>query len=232
MIIALRRLRTLGALFTLPGLAIAASAQLPQTALSKQLNRIDLGVSAAGIITKSTSGPNTLNGANVQDIPSNTVGALVTVRYIKSPLVGFEFNVDYARFTQNYNENVANPPSPTSPTSTVPLNLGIQQNMSEYTFGYVVHTPHIFGLGTFASGGAGTTAFRPSKGGGNGFQTQARLTYYYNVGVEQQIFSPNFGLRASFRQAIYKAPDFETNYLNNGKRTFTSEPTVGFYLHF
>ncbi len=207
-------------------MAAVAAAQVPETPLTKQLNRIDLGVSAIGVITGSTSGPDALRGNNVQDSPSNTVGALVNLRYVKSPLMGFEFNYTYARFTQNYSGSVPNP------GSSSPLNLGVQANMSEYTFGYVVHTPHIFGLGTFASGGAGTTAFRPSKNGGEGFQTQARLTYYYNVGVEQQIFIPNFGFRASFRQAFYKAPDFETNYLDNGKHTITTEPSIGFYLHF
>ena len=227
MIIALRRPSIWAALLTLAGMtAVAAAQATPETPLSRQLARVDLGISAIGVITKSTSGPDSLRGNNVQDVPSNTVGALVTLRYVKSPLIGFEFNYDYARFTQNYNEQVPNP------GSTAPLNLGIQANMSEYTLGYVVHTPHIFGLGTFASAGAGSTAFRPSKGGGNGFQTQARMTYYYNVGVEQQIFSPNFGFRASFRQAFYKAPDFETNYLNNGARTFTTEPSIGFFLRF
>jgi hypothetical protein len=226
MMIALRRLRTWGAFLTFAGMTGVAAAQVSETPLTKQLNRIDLGVSAIGVITGSTSGPDALRGNNVHDSPSNTVGALVNLRYIKSPLVGVEFNYTYSRFTHNYSGNVPNP------GASSPLNLGIQANMSEYTLGYVVHTPHIFGLGTFASGGAGTTAFRPSKNGGEGFQTQARLTYYYNVGVEQQIFIPSFGFRASFRQAFYKAPDFETNYLNNGKRTITTEPSIGFYLHF
>ena len=62
--------------------------------------------------------------------------------------------------------------------------------------------------------------------------TQARATYYYNVGLENEFLSPHFGLRASFRQAFYLAPDFETNYLRNYQHTFTTEPTVGFYLKF
>ena len=43
-------------------------------------------------------------------------------------------------------------------------NGGVQQNASEYTLGYVVHTrKQYFGLTPFASGGAGTTVFRPDS---------------------------------------------------------------------
>jgi len=226
MIIALRRLFACGAILASFTTIAAAQATAPLSGLDKQLDRMDLGIGAIGVITKSTSGPDALSGNVVTDTPTNTVGALINLRYIKSPLIGLEFNYTYARFVQQYTGISDNP------GSTTPLNLGLQANMSEYTFGWVFHTPKVFGIQTFASAGAGTTAFKPSKNGGEGFQEQARATYYYNVGVEQQILTPRLGFRASFRQAFYNAPDFETNYLTNHKRTITTEPAIGVYIHF
>ena len=215
----LRHLFTASAVLALTALTTSASAQAtPLSGLDKQLSRIEFGINAMGVITKSTTGPNALDGSVTTDTPSNTVGALINLRYIKNPLVGVEFNYTYARFAQDY--------------TTTPLNFNIQANASEYSGGWVFHTPHVFGIGTFASAGVGTTAFKPSKNGGSGFDEQARFTYYYNVGVEQAIISPKIGIRASFRQAFYKAPDFETNYLDTGKRTISSEPTVGIYFKF
>ena len=231
MIIALRRLCTWAAILSLASLAAVATAQTtPITPLDKQLSRIDLGVAAIGVITKDTTGPQvTTPSTPITDNPSGTVGALVTLRYIKSPLVGLEFNYSYARFAQDYTYDQQTPGTPLPGTSTL---LEIQANATEYTFGWVFHTPKVFGIGTFASAGAGTTAFRPSKNGGDNVTEQARATYYYNVGVEQSILSPKFGFRASFRQAFYLAPDFQQTYLRNGQRTITTEPSVGFYLHF
>ncbi len=222
--IAFRRLCPWAVVLTLASLAGVASAQAPLSELDKQLSRIDLGVSGMGYFTRASSGKDDLLGNVVTDTPGNTLGALVSVRYIVKPLVGFEFNYNYARNVQTY--------TGTTIASGALNPLGVQVNASEYSLGYVVHTPRLFGIGTFVSGGAGSTAFRPSKGGGQGFQPQARATYYYNAGIEDSFLSPHFGLRASFRQAFYLAPDFETNYLRNHQRTFTTEPTVGFFLRF
>ena len=224
MMILLRHTRTCGALLMLSCFsAAAAQVTAPVTALDKQLDHVDLGISAVGVLTKSTSGPDDRTGATVADNPSSTVGVLVSLRYIKSPLVGLELNYDYARFTQQYVGTNLFEGSST---------FGIQSNMSEYTLGWVFHTPRVLGFGTFVSAGAGTTAFRPSKNGGNSATEQARMTLYYSAGFEQAVLSPHLGLRAAFRQTFYKQPDFQDNYLRNGQRTITSEPTVGFYLHF
>ena len=139
-----------------------------------------------GEFTNSVTGTNYL-GVKLTQQPSNTLGALVTVRYIKSPLVGFEFNYGYARYTQNYSNYI---------------NGGAQTNANEYTVGYVAHTPKILGIGTFVSGGAGSMSFKGTPGGGQGLPTQARAAYYYAAGFEDSILSPHFGIRAQFRQVF------------------------------
>jgi hypothetical protein len=184
------------------------------TFLDRQLSRIDVAGSGYASITKSVAGTNYL-GEAVSDDAATTLGALVQVRYTKNPLVGFEFNYTYARFTQNF--------------SIAPF--GVQSNSSEYTLGYVVHLPDLLGVKPFASVGAGTTAFKPTPLGGQGLPEIGRLTGYYDIGVDDQ-FLPHIGFRAQFRQAFYKAPDFNANYLTIDQRTFTSEPSAGVYFKF
>jgi hypothetical protein len=227
MIIAPRSRSFWAAILSFASFTAVAAAQAPLTGLDKQLDRINLVISGSGILNRNTSGPNALNQTITTDAPGNTVGALIDIQYIKSPLVGLEVNVNYSRYVQNFTYYLLNPGA-----NATPYVLGVQNDAIEYTIGWVFHTPKVFGIGTFASAGAGATDFVPTKGGGDGYLPQARATYYYNVGLEQQVFNPHFGLRASFRQAFFLAPDFETNYFRDLKHTYTTEPTVGFYLHF
>ena len=201
--------------------AVAIAQDAPPTALDKQLSRIDLGVQGVGMFNKTvqgpiipTSAPNA--GRSVGDAPSNTLGALVTLRYVVKPYFGLEGNYGYARYTQNYS-NIG----------------GVQSQANEYTLGYLLTPAHtIFDFQPFISAGAGSIGFRPTPRGGQGLKIQARAVYYYSVGLQKEYFSEHFGLRAGFRQLFFLAPDFGQNYLTIKQRTFTTEPSVGFYLKF
>jgi hypothetical protein len=193
-----------------------AQATAPPTALDRQLDRIDLGVTAIGAITGTVSGTNYLNEHIVED-PSSTVGILATIRYTKSPWMGFEGNFSQARYTENFSTHVVG---------------GVQTRANEYSLGYVAHFKDFFGFKPYAAAGGGTTAFHPTRGGGQGLPYQYRATFYYNVGAEHSLFSEHFGLRVHMRQAFFKAPDFLTNYLTINQRTSTLEPGIGFYLKF
>jgi hypothetical protein len=210
-------------LLTAAGSTVKAQTSQPPTALDRQLSRIDLGVVALGIFNKDSNGTAIINGkpTAVNLSPGNTAGALVNLRYTASPYVGFEFNYGYSRYTDTF-----------TPFGTQPQG-GVQQNASEYTFGYVVHPrKQLFGFQPFISGGAGTTVFRPTPGGGLALPEQARATYYVSVGAETTVLSPHFGVRAQYRQVFFKAPDFETNYLTIQQHTTTFEPGFGFFLRF
>jgi len=180
------------------------------------LERIDLSVSGIGVFNRPSTGTVTVNAqpTPLTITPGNTLGALITLRYIVKPWVGFEGNFSYARYTEKF--------------STIG---GVQQNAREYTLGYVAHTPPVLGIRPFVSIGAGSTAFRPTPGGGLGLLEQARATYYYSVGAEKDV-SPHFGLRAQFRESFFLAPDYGQNYLTILKHTTTFEPGVGFFLRF
>jgi hypothetical protein len=202
-----------------------AKAQISQNpALNRQLSRIDLGVIASGVFNKSSSGFATVNGLPNTPVtlnPGNTGGAVVTLRYVVSPFIGFEGNYGYARYTDTFTPFGAQPSG------------GVQQNATEYSFGYVAHTrKQYFGVSPFASAGLGTTVFRPTPGGGLALPEQARASYYFSVGAETTVLSPHFGIRAQYRQVFFKAPDFLTNYLTIQQRTTTYEPGFGFFLRF
>ena len=204
-------------------LATLASGVMAQsTKLQRQLSYIDLGLQGVGEFTRSVSGPVDAPGPSdfgtvITAGASTTVGGLVTIRYSPRPYAGLEFNGGYARYTDSY---------------TVPP-YQIQTQSNEFTLGYLVIPPYtVFGLKPYASAGAGTVRFAPTKGGGQGAPSQARLGIYYNVGLQKDIVEGTFGVRAGFRQLFFKDPDYFENYLTINKRTSTSEPMIGFYLRF
>ena len=207
--------------------ALTASAQsdsVPITKLDRQLARVDIGISGAGEFNRTATGtiipaasPNA--GQPVSDQVSNTLGALVSVRYIARPYVGLEFNYTYARYTENF--------------SYPPPAFGVQTQANEFTLGYVITPAHqLFGFQPFVSAGLGSMEFKPTPRGGEGLTRQARAAYYYSAGLQQEYMSGHFGLRASFRQVIYLDPDFGQNYLTIKQHTITTEPTAGFYFRF
>ncbi len=210
--------------------AKAQTSQNPE--LDRQLSRIDLGIVAVGVFNTESNGtalvatnpgtsPSGTVPTHVNLSPGQTAGAVVTLRYIAKPFVGFEGNYGYARYTDTFTPFGAQ------------ANAGVQQNATEYTLGYVVHArKQYFGLTPFASAGLGTIAFRPTPGGGLALPKQARAAYYFSIGAETTVFSPHFGVRVLYRQVFFKAPDFETNYLTIQQHTSTYEPGFGFFLRF
>jgi hypothetical protein len=220
-----RPLRVWSLVFCLFATVAASSARAQATSqnpiLAKQLPRLDIGIGAIGSINKGTSGNNYL-GLDIDQDASNTVGALITIRYTVSPYIGGEFNYTYARATQHYTQN----------GQDVYLLGGVQANASEYTLGYVIHPPHLLLTAKpFAAVGLGSTQFKPTPGGGQGLPARARMTYYYALGLDKDI-TPHFSIRAQLRQTFYKAPDFGQNYLAIEAQTWTLEPGIGFVIHF
>jgi hypothetical protein len=213
------------------GRAIAQSSTTPLTGFEKQMNRIDLSVSVAGMFSTSVTGTNYV-GVTFTQKPSNTVGELATLRYIAKPLVGFEFNFGNSRYAQNFNTtHFTN--STTCPNSTCQYLVGgAQNNVHEETLGYVAHLHPLFGIEPFVGAGGGTMRFRPTTFGGQGLPQQYRAVYFYEGGAEDYFPNTHLGVRVGFRQLIYLAPDFGQNYLTITRRARTSEPTFGFFLRF
>ncbi len=206
-------------LFCLFSALSLSPARAQVTATGRQLQRLDLALSGVGVFTKNVQGTN-YQGVTVSQNPSSTLGALGTVRYTRSPLLGVEFNYGYARYTENF---LSTPSYITG---------GAQTTATEASFGYVAHGPQLLGFHTFGSAGIGAMIFKPTAGGGQGLPERARFAPYYAIGVEEPVFTNHIGLRAQFRQVFFTAPDFDQNYLTLNKRTFTTEPGIGIYVHF
>jgi hypothetical protein len=207
----------------------AAAQTSTHPGLQRQLDRIDLGLSAAGEFGSTVSGVEKRDASTTKSVltirPSQTIGELVTIRYTARPYFGLEFNFANHRFVQNY--TFTPPPSPTILTG------GAQANVREYTFGYVAHPGfHPLGVDPFLGAGAGTLKFQPTTYGGQGLPYQYRAVYYWQVGAEKNFPDSHFGMRAAFKQNIYLTPDFLQNYLTILKRVKTSEPTIGFFVRF
>jgi hypothetical protein len=201
---------------------LSAQTATPETPFTRQIHRLDLGITGVGLYNTTVHGPivpaqATDAGTVVTQFGSNTAGAVVSLRYVAKPYVGFEFNYGYARYTENYN--------------VAPYQ--IQSKVNEYTLGYVATPDHqFFGLQPYLGGGAGTTAFNPTPHGGQGAPEKARMTYYYSVGFQKSLGEGHFGLRAGFRQLFFLDPDFGQNYLTILKHASTYEPQAGFYLRY
>ena len=207
---------------------LAAQTETPETPFAKQLHKIDLGITGVGEYNSTVSGPLqipagttspivTTGNTTVTQFGSNTFGALITLRYIAKPYVGFELNYGYARYTENY--------------SVAPYQ--IQTKASEYTLGYIA-TPNqeFLGVKPYLGAGAGSLAFKPTPHGGQGAPEQARAVYYYTLGVQKDFASGHLGLRAGFREIFFLDPDFGQNYLTILKHANTYEPQAGFYLRY
>jgi opacity protein-like surface antigen len=215
--------------YSLGSAAAFAQTETPETPLVRQLHRLDLGVSGIGIFNTTVTGPvvplasNT--GQSIKQFGSNTLGALVSIGYTAKPYIGFEFNYGYARYTENYT-------GAGSVTCCATNDFQIQTQADEFTLGYVAHPPHpVFGLQPFLGAGAGSIEFKPTAHGGEGADKHARAVYYYSAGVQKDI-TPNFGLRAGFRELFFLDPDYGLNYLTILKHANTFEPSAGFYLRY
>ncbi|MDE1161521.1 MAG: hypothetical protein PW792_06185 [Acidobacteriaceae bacterium] len=228
-----RTARLLLAAGLVAGTAVTASAHAqdqsaPQSKLYERLSHLDFGLYGIGQFNSSVTGVVTPSGAStagttLTEKAGNTVGLLANFRYTKKPYVGIEFNYTYARYTETLTDQTGASVAPGQ----------IQTGVDEASFGYVITPPHqFFGLQPFVSVGAGSTRFRPTRGGGQSAPTQWRATYYYNLGVQKEFGDSHFGVRAAWRQAFFKAPDFLLNYLTINKHTTTYEPTAGFYVRF
>jgi len=206
-----------------------AQTETPETPFIRQIHKLDLGINGVGEFNSTVTGPvvplasNT--GKSITQYGSNTLGALVSIGYVAKPYVGFEFNVGYARYTENYTGAGAVVCCTTN-------DFQIQTGVEEFTLGYVAHPPHqIFGLQPYLGAGAGSIEFKPTAHGGEGADKHARMVYYYSAGVQKDI-TPHLGLRLGFRELFFLDPDYGLNYLTILKHANTYEPAAGFYLRY
>jgi hypothetical protein len=160
----------------------------------------------------------TINANGIRDHPTESMGALATVRQSFHPWLGYEVNYSYTRFTERF--------------STIPF--GVQNNVHEVSVAYLLQGPTIpiLGLQPFATIGTGALIFLPTSVGGQKYSKQTRVPVLYEVGVNHPIFTSHLGLRFQYRGLLYKAPDFNAPLLTTNARRQTSELSLGAYFKF
>lgn len=209
-------MRTIGISKTLLLMGLAA---LGCAALHAQT---DVAASLYGAFSGTTTG----NGT--QQSPSNSAGALVELRHISNPILGFEATYSFNRATQTYITDQYPPGAcPTSGCVPTQITVKVPANAHELTVDYIPSVK-LANFRPFGVLGAGVLLNVPSSGTIDS-TTQTKAVYVYGAGLDWG-FLPHIGLRAQFRGNLYQAPDLTTLYGSTKSFTHTSEPMLGLYF--
>lgn len=191
-------LRVLTASMSL-AMAAALSAQ------AQSLNNTDVSASFYGAFTGTSEGNGTIQS------PSNQAGAMIGVRHVSNPLVGYELTYSFNRANQSYNLT------------------SVKAQAHEFVADWVVSFP-ILSFRPFVLAGVGAIDFHPD-GGQAGTSGQLKPVYIYGGGLDWNII-PHFGLRGQFRGNLYHAPDLFAAASSTRAFANTSEPMIGAYFRF
>ncbi|HEY1255395.1 MAG TPA: outer membrane beta-barrel protein [Terracidiphilus sp.] len=213
--------------------ALASAAACAQT---------DIAGSVYGAFSGATSGNNTVQS------PSNAAGALLEVRHISHPWLGYEGTYSYNRANQNYSYSFV-PLSAACPSSGCSFPSGVvSANAHEVTGDYVASLK-LANLRPFALAGGGILLDVPSSGQETAVTspcnnlcnvigittttisttTSTKPVFVYGAGVDWGLL-PHIGLRLQYRGNLYKAPDLTTVFTSTGAFTHTAEPMIGIYF--
>jgi len=174
--------------------------------------------------------PGTSAGTVITDFPAPTSGTPVTghatraggfqarYSYQFNKWSGVDAGLTFARYTQKYS-GVLGPSS-------------VQSRLRHATADFVLHIPDPFArIHPFTVVGVGALRFSPSNNPNNaaGAGSQTRSALIYGGGADFDI-SKRVGIRAEYRGAKFKAPDFYLVELHNNAQTHISEPSIGIYF--
>jgi hypothetical protein len=195
-----------------------SAGQARQPAASE--SQFDLGANFFEVLNNASSGLGT------QQTPTNTVGGMLEARYIVKPYVGFEMTYSFYSANQTF---APNPGACALTCSNQVTSLSAKDN--EIGLDYVASKR--FGkLRPFAVGGLGffiTTP--PGKLTDYGTQTVVRPVYIYGGGADWSL-TRHLGIRAQFRDNLYRAPNLSVIYPATGQYTHSMEPMGGVFYAF
>jgi len=179
----------------------------------------DVALSVYGAFSGKTTG----NG--VEQSPSNAAGALVEVRHIRNPLIGFEGTYAYNRANQTYIPSPYACPVGDSPCP--PTAASISANAHEVTGDYLASVK-IANLRPFALAGVGLLFNQPASGQTDAMSSNKPVVVY-GAGLDWGLL-PHLGVRLQYRGNLYKAPDLTKVFTSSGAFVHTAEPVIGVYL--
>jgi opacity protein-like surface antigen len=199
------------------GQAQASPAPMAQ-ARAEDGPQFTIGGSFYEAMNKSTTG----NGT--QQTTTNASGGMLEVRFIDRPLMGFEFTYSYNPANQSIEPTTTN--CGYACANKIP---SLTVKASEVGLDYVV-SKRFGNLRPFAVGGIGFFISSPSNSLLE-VQTVVRPAYIFGGGVDWAVMR-HFGVRAQFRDNVYKAPDLSNFNPPTGQYTYTAEPMGGVYYNF
>ena len=161
---------------------------------------------------------------------SPSAGVLGTFHQQFTRWIGYNVNIGYTRFTENYSFGSAFVPSATSSTALTTNFIwgSVGTNVVETTVATVVQGPRNRRFSTFAQFGGGGLFFVPFTHV-DGYNQQIRPTMVFGVGMNYRL-TEHLSLRAEYRGLFYKSPDFapNLNYIPVSRLfTVTNQPAVG-----
>jgi hypothetical protein len=181
----------------------------------------DVALSLYGAFSAKTTG----NG--VEQSPANAAGALIEVRHISHPLIGFEGTYAYNRANQTYIPSPYTCPVGDSPCP--PTAAAISANAHEVTGDYLASVK-IANLRPFALAGVGLLFNQPASGQADTMSSN-KPVFVYGAGLDWGLI-PHLGIRLQYRGNLYKAPELTNVFTSSGAFVRTAEPVVGAYLRF
>ncbi len=200
--------------------SLGAFGQLTDTRTATTLEQIQIATST----TQRTQGT------------SPSAGVLGTLHQSFRPWLGYNVNLGYTRFSENYSYGTAVVPANNStivrPSSSFSQGT-IGTNMYELTIAYVVEGPRNRRFSTFGQFGGGGLFFLPTQSNSSASQ-QTRPAMVFGVGMNYKLTN-HLDVRAEYRGLFYKGPDFAyyvPNFPTTKLFTVTNTPAVSLVYRF
>lgn len=200
------------------------------------------------------NGSTTVSSTNVPGgalSPSNAAGALIEVRHIKNPLVGYEATYSYNRANQAENLTTITPPAcPVGRCININTVASIPANAHALTGDWVASVK-LANFRPFVLAGGGVLLHVPAAGlvpipyttcigtsptceqGTTNISTKTESTglFVYGAGLDWGLL-PHLGLRLQFRGNVYKLSSLLKEFSSTSAFTHTTEPMLGLYFRF
>jgi outer membrane immunogenic protein len=180
-----------------------------------QESRQDVSISASGNFAPTIHG-----NLGTFTTTNDSLGALISYRYLLTPRSGLEGNYGFTQNTPNYNNQSS-------------FDLNVHTRQQEFSGAYV-YTLTFKRYNPFLEGGVGAMFFSPIRDFQTTTQDTKRTTVLGGIfggGLAYEL-SPSFDVRAEYRGFLGKTPTFgESNFTTNRYRVL-SMPTIGIAYHF
>ena len=168
----------------------------------------------------------TTTGNGIQQSPANSAGAMIELRHIRNPLIGYEATYSFNRANEGYRFLVAPAcPSPLCGATTAAVSANAHQLSGDWLVSF-----RLSNLRPFALAGVGVLFNQPVSGQSS-TSTSTKPVYIYGAGLDWGLL-PHLGLRFQYRGNLYKAPAISTAFSSTGAFTRSAEPMIGAYFRF